>query len=552
MKLNHRLLAVVCAAAAFGAYAEAPDGYYSALNGKNKAALKQAVKQVARKHTTVSYGDPTWSAFRTTDTHTVGGQLVWWDMYSDRNVAVSSGHPDMNIEHSVPNSWWGKTQNDAYKDLFHLNPSDKDANSRKSNYPLGLVATVKWTNGVTTVGKPQSGDCGGAPYVFEPADEYKGDFARTYFYMFTIYDDINWSVSQNDRNFMFDGSSYPTLRPWAYSMLLEWAKNDPVDEKERNRNEAIYKIQKNRNPFIDLPNLAEFIWGSRSDEAFSVDNAGTVDPGPGPGTDPDPDKSLFCNFDQSTSLDYYLAQGWSAVSVAGDYNCWQVKTFDGNNYAAASAYKSPAASAPFESWLISPAVDFSGENMPNCLTFRTQGAYRTDDCSLEVYLLDSPDPRTATVVRRLDAKICTPNERRADDDKTSPVYCDWLPSGNVHVAGIAGNGYIGFKYVSKDGGTNSNIATYCVDDVKVCYNSQLSGIVSAEADAAAPAVMSPAPGVIGIYPAEGTPGSAYVCDMSGRRIAVVALSGQAEVSVAPGIYIVAFSGGQQARKVVVR
>ncbi|HBC21704.1 MAG TPA: ribonuclease, partial [Porphyromonadaceae bacterium] len=58
----------------------------------------------------------------------------------------------------------------------------------------------------------------------EPADEYKGDFARTYFYMFTIYDDINWSVTQTDRNFMFDGSSYPSLRPWAYTMLLEWSK----------------------------------------------------------------------------------------------------------------------------------------------------------------------------------------------------------------------------------------------------------------------------------------------------------------------------------------
>ena len=61
----------------------------------------------------------------------------------------------MNIEHSVANSCWGGSKNDAYKDLFHLNPSDATANNRKSNFPLGIVvATPTWTNGVTVVGHP--------------------------------------------------------------------------------------------------------------------------------------------------------------------------------------------------------------------------------------------------------------------------------------------------------------------------------------------------------------------------------------------------------------
>ncbi|HBC21705.1 MAG TPA: hypothetical protein DC009_06445, partial [Porphyromonadaceae bacterium] len=149
-----------------------PDGYYSALEGKKQSALKAAAKSAAASHTRVSYGDDTWDAFRQTDVRTVNGQKVWWDMYSDNNVSVSGGHGGMNIEHSVPNSWWGKAKNDAYCDLFHLNPSDKEANNRKANYPLGIVATVKWTNGVTTVGSPASGACGGASWVFEPADEY--------------------------------------------------------------------------------------------------------------------------------------------------------------------------------------------------------------------------------------------------------------------------------------------------------------------------------------------------------------------------------------------
>lgn len=285
-----QLFLTLTAAVTLMATAAIPQGYYSAMEGKSKAELKEAAKTSARKHTVISYGDETWEAFRQTDVRYVGGDLCWWDMYSNDNVKVANGHPGMNIEHSVANSWWGGTKNDAYKDLHHLNPSNSTANNRKSNYPLGIVATQTWTNGVTTVGKPASGTCGGAANVYEPADEYKGDFARVFFYMFTIYDDISWMSSSSDRNYMFDGSSYPSLRPWAYTMLLEWAKNDPVDEKEIARNEAIYGIQKNRNPYIDFPDLAEYVWGTKTGTAFyAADQGENPDPGPGPGPDPDPD-----------------------------------------------------------------------------------------------------------------------------------------------------------------------------------------------------------------------------------------------------------------------
>lgn len=89
-----------------------------------------------------------------TDVKVVNGKNYWWDMYSNELVLVSSGHGGLNIEHSVANSWWEGTKNDAYKDIHHLNPSNATANSRKGNFPLGKVGTVTWTNGVTTVGKP--------------------------------------------------------------------------------------------------------------------------------------------------------------------------------------------------------------------------------------------------------------------------------------------------------------------------------------------------------------------------------------------------------------
>ena len=303
------LLAVYALFAGTTVFGAIPTGYYDALEGKSGVTLKKAVKTAARNHTAIDYGTSTWAVFIESDTRMVGGQRCWWDMYSSNNVAAPSAskHDGLNIEHSVANSWWGGTKNDAYKDLMHLNPSDADANNRKSNYPLGEVYRQTWSNGITTVGQPKSGDCGGASMVYEPADEYKGDFARAFFYMFTIYDDISWKTSSG-YGYMYSPSSDLLLKPWAYEMLLEWAKNDPVSQKEKDRNEVIYKHQKNRNPFIDYPELAEHIWGSKKNTPFHLDSS--VDPDPDP--DPNPDPVL---------PDTPVAEGyWYAVTSSVDLN----------------------------------------------------------------------------------------------------------------------------------------------------------------------------------------------------------------------------------------
>ena len=110
--------------------------------------------------------------------------------------------------------------------------------------------------------------------MFEPNDEYKGDFARTYFYMVTCYEEklADWYTSHSESRPTLDGKAYPGLSSWQLEMLMKWAKNDPVSEKEINRNNAVYDIQMNRNPFIDYPGLEEYIWGDKKDMAFSYDN----------------------------------------------------------------------------------------------------------------------------------------------------------------------------------------------------------------------------------------------------------------------------------------
>ena len=248
--------------------AEAPAGYYDSLYGLTGVALKQAVARLSADHKVISYGDKTWEAFETTDVREIAGKEIWFDMYSNVMEYVANGHNGLNIEHSVANSWWGGKSGsiEAYSDLYLLNPSNSDANNRKSNWPIGEVAYATWTNGLSDLGTPVSGQGGGSTTVFEPADEYKGDFARTFFYVFTTYADIPW---QESPAYMYDSADPLTLRPWAYRMLLEWAEADPVDSREAERNERIAAMQGNRNPYIDMPLLASYVWGENAGTPFS-------------------------------------------------------------------------------------------------------------------------------------------------------------------------------------------------------------------------------------------------------------------------------------------
>lgn len=274
MKFNRFLTLISCICSIY-AFAAAPDGYYSSLNGKSGQNLKNAIHELVRPHTKLTYSS-LWNYFPQTDAYPeqVNNRTLVWDMYSDNENIQKywyfGGTRGLNREHSVPKSWWNSPSNvEAYEagtDIMHLFPSDGEANSAKSNYPLGEVNTslqVKFSNGVSTVGYPSiSGSS--TNYVFEPDDEYKGDFARVYFYMATCYQDYTWKYT-----YMFNNSSYLTLNQYARDLLIKWHNNDPVSEKERDRNEAVYLIQGNRNPFVDDPNLADYIWGNKMGETYN-------------------------------------------------------------------------------------------------------------------------------------------------------------------------------------------------------------------------------------------------------------------------------------------
>lgn len=243
--------------------AEAPKGYYAGITGLKDSALKNKLYEIISDHSANDYNGLFRLSFCYTDVRSDG---TWWDMYSNIARNVKNGWSGMNREHSFPKSWWGGSQDVlAYTDLNHLYPSDATANGAKNYYPLGEVSStgITFDNGLVLVGNPVEGQGGGSRYVFEPADEYKGDFARTYFYMVTCYQNLTWKYT-----YMAKNGSYPTLQGWAIDLLLKWHRADPVSPKETARNDEVYKLQYNRNPFIDYPNLVEYIWGSKKGEPF--------------------------------------------------------------------------------------------------------------------------------------------------------------------------------------------------------------------------------------------------------------------------------------------
>ena len=263
-------MASLCASAS----ANIPAGYYSSLDGKSGQALKDAIHELAQQHTTFSYGS-LWIYFAETDCRPEDKSKVW-DMYSDNTYYFSGGSRGvygMHKEHSLPKSWWGgydETQGYAgYTDINHLYPANGEANLEKSNFPLGEVSRATYDNGVTKVGPPKTGQGGGCYAVFEPDDRYKGDFARTYFYMACAYQHYHWKYT-----YMMTNNSWKTLNEWSIDMLCRWARNDAVSDKEVDRNNAVQHFQNNRNPFIDFPELFEYIWGDKQGQVFELSEAG--------------------------------------------------------------------------------------------------------------------------------------------------------------------------------------------------------------------------------------------------------------------------------------
>ena len=273
----HSLLLSLAMLVALTATAAVPTGYYNNANNKSDKALMTALHTIIKGHTKRTYAQ-VYTDFKTTDCN--GTTII--DRYSttqftyntDKCGTYNAVGDCYNREHSIPNSWWGSDDADtAYTDLHHMFPVDGWVNSKRGNYPFGDC-----DNG-TAYGTGKLGTCTFSGYtgtVFEVADEYKGDFARVYFYFATRYMMRMSNFTSSTGSVVFTSSSYLGLTTWAINQLLEWHRNDPVSTLETTRNDAVYGIQRNRNPFVDYPDLVEYIWGNKKGTAWNA--SGTTTP----------------------------------------------------------------------------------------------------------------------------------------------------------------------------------------------------------------------------------------------------------------------------------
>jgi endonuclease I len=428
-----------------------PGTYYSTATGTG-ATLKTNLYNIIKGHTARTYTN-LWTDFQTTDKKPDGSV---WDMYTD----IPCGTPCVmnytanqddgtggtaecqkyNREHSWPNSWFGgnvaaNEASIAYTDLFHLIPTDKFVNNARGNYIIGEVSapTKTFVNG-GLIGPNNVSGSGYTGNVFEPIDVYKGDFARAYFYMVTRYqpDQAAWEAITTEGDVIMDGTTYPSLEPWVLTLLLNWNTLDPVDQKEKSRNDAIYTLQGNRNPFIDNPNYVNLVWVTSPTLSASVGslNAFTYPAGSGP--------SANQNFTISGSN----LSGAGNITATGSTN-YEVST-DGITFAGSVTYA-------FTSGIIT--------SQPKTVYVRLKAGLSVGNYNSENIVISGGGATSINVVCSGSVSAVTPTLTSSSSTLSGFNYLEGSgPSANQNFT-ISGSNLSGSGNITATGSTNYEVST---------------------------------------------------------------------------------------------
>ncbi len=248
--------------------------YYDGITAtEGNELLGQVHDLITTTHTKyTSYDDcknPTY--VKKTDPGT-GGALM--EFYARANLSSSwqgGASGTWNREHvwcqSHSNGLWGTSGGGG--DLHHIRPTESRVNSSRSNNKYGEFSggNTVWYKDASNTQIAIAGYTSGGKFM--PKDEVKGDVARIVMYVYTHYNtfrNVYGSTNGSGRSSCFGNLKFtdimaPTSESAAITLLLKWNESDPVDQSEITRNEEVYKIQGNRNPFIDHPEYAEAIWG---------------------------------------------------------------------------------------------------------------------------------------------------------------------------------------------------------------------------------------------------------------------------------------------------
>ena len=286
MKKNICLLILLISV--FNMRAQVPSNYYDSAIGLTGSPLKSELHNIITNgHNPISY-NAVWNAFGKTDVYPYPDNNTIWDMYSDVPGGTAAYYYDLgndqcgtfnqegdcyNREHSFPKAWWGgnKDKNDdendptkystQYSDLNQLVAADGFVNQKRGSYAFGEVEYTNWTSTNGSKLGTNTSVYGSSWTVFEPIDEYKGDFARALFYMATRYDVAAWRQNNPGTDIVYVFNTDGSFRQEYYDMIYQWHLDDPVSQKELDRNDEVYNKQHNANPYINHPEWVCEVFG---------------------------------------------------------------------------------------------------------------------------------------------------------------------------------------------------------------------------------------------------------------------------------------------------
>jgi len=272
--------------------AQAPEGYYSGTESLSGYALKSKLHDIISTKTYNYHYDDLKTLYGQTDIdryydYDASNSTYLLDIYSNNPTGTTAYHYTLaniigsanaeglgwNREHMMPQSSFNSAY-PMYSDLFFVIPTDARINQLRSNYPYGKAGSTVYYN-FTNGSKQAANGTPNATYtgrVFEPIDEFKGDIARSLLYYAVRYEgklgSFNFTTNATDptkdQN-PLDGTEEKAYENWYVAMLLSWHQLDPISQREIDRNNSVFNLQKNRNPFVDHPEWVGLIWNQTPD-----------------------------------------------------------------------------------------------------------------------------------------------------------------------------------------------------------------------------------------------------------------------------------------------
>ena len=239
-------------------YGEEPAGYYNSAHGKNGKSLREAINQIISGHNVISYSstDEVMSVIDADPINKNNVILIYSRKSDPTSNCCSNG---WNREHLWPNSYGIDNRGPAYSDIHALRPCDSNVNSSRGNKHFD--ESDPESRYYKFPSHPEAILCSSDNNSWSPPESLKGDIARAMFYMDIRYEGKNGEPDLELTHELAEITSRNS-KMGSLKTLLIWHMLDPVSEEEEIRNDRVYEIQNNRNPFIDRPQWVSSIWGN--------------------------------------------------------------------------------------------------------------------------------------------------------------------------------------------------------------------------------------------------------------------------------------------------